>query len=362
MSCNKTKNCGCQDVGLHTPSPCEQGTPECPNPNPCSETFDSNCVMYNGTDSSCIEIKAGSTVQDVIELLIEKIDPFICLSCVSAVLPVSGSIDIGLTPTLTWNDVPTATSYDIYFDQNQPPTTLIVNTSNTSYTLQTPIAPLNPSTHYYWKVVPKNSGGSAIDCPTFELTTITDPCIHPIDNFFDQISFDSESTIETIERALGTTLDGGIVGSSCGACCPDCGVYVLGNMDIVYPLLNCLQDNECCIHFTGSVTNYITFQTNYANYTVQCCNDFNNCLEELKSAIPAYSNLLNYGVVEYSTINDNTVICVLVTKLQALGFSEIQIQSIMTVLLAHGLVIACEDGNLTITSIDTYMILKKCKQ
>lgn len=46
------KKCGCSDTGLITPAPCP--TPQgCPNPVPCSEYFDSECVVYSGLDIEC---------------------------------------------------------------------------------------------------------------------------------------------------------------------------------------------------------------------------------------------------------------------------------------------------------------------
>jgi hypothetical protein len=43
----KTKKCGCEDKGLHTPTPCIHDTFNCPNPDPCAETFSACCVIFN---------------------------------------------------------------------------------------------------------------------------------------------------------------------------------------------------------------------------------------------------------------------------------------------------------------------------
>ena len=51
MSLNKCKNCGCDDA-LVTLPPCP--TPAgCPNPEPCSEVFDAQCIIYTGDDIDC---------------------------------------------------------------------------------------------------------------------------------------------------------------------------------------------------------------------------------------------------------------------------------------------------------------------
>jgi hypothetical protein len=52
MAVTKCKNCGCQDSFLTSPAPCP--TPAgCPSPEPCSEVFDSQCIIYTGDDIIC---------------------------------------------------------------------------------------------------------------------------------------------------------------------------------------------------------------------------------------------------------------------------------------------------------------------
>lgn len=51
MSLNKCQNCGCEDA-LVTLPPCP--TPAgCPDPEPCSEVFDAQCIIYTGADIEC---------------------------------------------------------------------------------------------------------------------------------------------------------------------------------------------------------------------------------------------------------------------------------------------------------------------
>lgn len=51
MSINKCQNCGCDDA-LVTLPPCP--TPAgCPDPEPCSEVFDAQCIIYTGADIEC---------------------------------------------------------------------------------------------------------------------------------------------------------------------------------------------------------------------------------------------------------------------------------------------------------------------
>lgn len=53
-TCKAKKPCGCEDTGLTTPSPCEHDTPQCPDPDPCCEIWDAQCVQYNGPGNECL--------------------------------------------------------------------------------------------------------------------------------------------------------------------------------------------------------------------------------------------------------------------------------------------------------------------
>lgn len=65
MSKCKTKKCGCLDTGLTTPTPCAHDTPECPNPDPCSETFSDCCIVHNGDGIAELNIQTGDRVCDI---------------------------------------------------------------------------------------------------------------------------------------------------------------------------------------------------------------------------------------------------------------------------------------------------------
>lgn len=91
--------------------------------------------------------------------------------------PSNGATDISPCSTdLSWtapsvSGCNAATSYDIYLGTSATPP-YIANSASTSYEL--PFA-LNDNTVYYFKVIPKNSAGSASGCPTWSFTTGTSP-------------------------------------------------------------------------------------------------------------------------------------------------------------------------------------------
>lgn len=66
MSC-KRKPCGCEDHGLHTPTPCEHDTFQCSNPDPCPETFSDCCVVHNGDSIVDIGVNQGDRLCDILQ-------------------------------------------------------------------------------------------------------------------------------------------------------------------------------------------------------------------------------------------------------------------------------------------------------
>ncbi|MDP8232919.1 MAG: fibronectin type III domain-containing protein, partial [Candidatus Zophobacter franzmannii] len=77
---------------------------------------------------------------------------------ISNIVPSSGSIDIALLPTLTWDFGLATETYDVLFDTVYPPVTQVV-TGAASGTIgsYTPVADLVEYTTYYWQVICHNS-------------------------------------------------------------------------------------------------------------------------------------------------------------------------------------------------------------
>jgi hypothetical protein len=67
-NCNNSTKCGCTDSYLTTPLPCP--TPvDCPDVQPCSETFDSQCIIYTGDAITCgndVIINTNTTIANAI--------------------------------------------------------------------------------------------------------------------------------------------------------------------------------------------------------------------------------------------------------------------------------------------------------
>jgi hypothetical protein len=100
-------NCGCQTY-LTTPPPCP--TPEdCPDAQPCSAVYDSQCIRYTGDPILCgldIVIETDFTVEASLQAIIN----YFCTQV--AALP-STVVDAGDGITVTSNTVGTVTTYTV---------------------------------------------------------------------------------------------------------------------------------------------------------------------------------------------------------------------------------------------------------
>ena len=95
-------------------------------------------------------------------------------SQVTLVSPTSSAVQQPLTPTLSWNAVPGATSYSVSLGTPTP--VVVATVASTTFT---PPAPLSPESTYSWYVVANNPGGSAAPSSTWTFTTDPPPNAPP---------------------------------------------------------------------------------------------------------------------------------------------------------------------------------------
>jgi hypothetical protein len=84
--CKNNTPCGCEDEALTTPPPCGQGTPECPDPEPCAETFSSDCIIWGSSDLTC-DGTVLATSGDRLTTILQRI---VNLACTPADVSQSG--------------------------------------------------------------------------------------------------------------------------------------------------------------------------------------------------------------------------------------------------------------------------------
>jgi hypothetical protein len=125
--------------------------------------------------------------------------------------PADLAADILINTSLSWSPVTYADSYDVYFGTTLPSTP---NANVTSPTWTPPV--MNNFTVYQWMVVPKNTAGSAINCPTWSFTTIVPlplAAINPIPAdlatgvaLTAALSWDAVTYADSYDVYFGTTL------------------------------------------------------------------------------------------------------------------------------------------------------------
>jgi endonuclease/exonuclease/phosphatase family metal-dependent hydrolase len=96
------------------------------------------------------------------------------VSAFQLVSPLTGSVNQQISGTLRWRASSNATGYDVYFDQNNPPTTIVSsNQTDTTFTYSN----LNINNLYYWKVVAKNGTKfiTSTSAPWYFTTLSIDP-------------------------------------------------------------------------------------------------------------------------------------------------------------------------------------------
>ncbi|MCS7227986.1 MAG: amidase domain-containing protein, partial [Endomicrobia bacterium] len=101
-------------------------------------------------------------------------------SAPTLVSPSNGATGVSLTPTLDWNAVSGASSYQVNLDNNSDFSSLIVNASGltgTSYNI--PSGRLSYNTRYYWRVRASNSYGSSGWSSIWSFTTQVAPPSSP---------------------------------------------------------------------------------------------------------------------------------------------------------------------------------------
>lgn len=79
MACSncgcKNKPCGCEDTPLTSPAPCNPIG--CPDPYPCTEVINSECVVYTGGDILCgqeVVVSANSSMDEIYQAIVD----FVC--------------------------------------------------------------------------------------------------------------------------------------------------------------------------------------------------------------------------------------------------------------------------------------------
>lgn len=175
------KDCGCADKAIPAAPPCGQGTADCPEPEPCAETFSAECIVWTGDDLPQYGIQKGDRLDDIIQrIALWQLTPG-CINpydsqfpndppnnCVS-VTGLHSTIISASQVKLVWTPSPTAVTYTVLYKKP----------SDISWTAVTPnvtsnyftVLNLDDLTTYYFKVKTNCASGNC-DSLVLELTTL----------------------------------------------------------------------------------------------------------------------------------------------------------------------------------------------
>jgi hypothetical protein len=87
--------------------------------------------------------------------------------------PNQDATNQSLNPTLTWNPVAGATSYQLQLSTNSSFSTFVVNASLVATTMG--VSSLTTNTLYYWRVSATNAGGTSVWSTVYQFTTVPAP-------------------------------------------------------------------------------------------------------------------------------------------------------------------------------------------
>jgi hypothetical protein len=385
-NCNQSCNngdCGCIPQGMTTPNHCPADLPSCPDPSPCNETFDAQCVYYTGVGNECVGLENGQTVEESLEAISTALNPFFCLECINFALPANAATNVPLNQVITWNMVPNATCYDVYLGTSS--TTLALVSLGQILTTYTPSAPLLEGQNYYWQVVPRNDAGiPKIDCPIYYFTTFKFLCTNPITYILEAIESQAGGLTDPITYLEVATsfLQNGLLLTNCDLCCPDCtetNRYVLASAEAfanyyvsVYSE-TCLP--PCCIEidsslgvYTGGLAKAVEPQASTGLFQIfqtipsptNCCGtNFSECSQRIRTILgPDVNDIYNkFGIVEESTINGSTTLCLFADFLESLpsSWTTSEMAVFLNVFLELGLVIDCRPEGTLITNAASYV-------
>ena len=167
-------------------------------------------------------------------------------------------------------------------------------------------------------------------------------CEHPLVNFtnhlLDLIEVQEIETAEEFRIMMQGVLDTGyfVHVNTKNLCCPDCptencgaGIYFLGTYEKFELFVEALeasnkQVNLCCTNYLMGNSNYSGAQTFYSKFGCElysCCNDFNSSfMNEFLSqliliaginSLIVVNDLIESGIIEYSTINGHSSLGIL---------------------------------------------------
>ena len=170
----KTKKCGCEDQGLTTPTPCIHDSLNCPNPDPCAETFSACCTIYTKDTIVDTGINQGDNLCNILQIISLWVTNPLCMDPAAVCKSIINFFSMVITPTTVtvgWLPNGTPTNYQLEYKLATSPTWLIGPLlSNTVFT--SAVGGLLPNTAYQIRI---NSICASSNCYSVTIQVLTKP-------------------------------------------------------------------------------------------------------------------------------------------------------------------------------------------
>lgn len=180
-TCGSQGKCGCNDSVLHLPPNCNP--PNCPNPEPCPETFSDCCTIHNGDSFAYVQtvevpqpgpqftVYQGERLCDTWQRFISY---YFCQTQNNIVYGLKSQSITSTTLTIGWTPLvlTSADSYEVFYS---PVNSLsFVSAGTVAYNSSSPsltITGLTPNTSYYVYVLVNKF--EEFTCPSVSLILTT---------------------------------------------------------------------------------------------------------------------------------------------------------------------------------------------
>ena len=151
----------------------------------------------------------------------------------------------------------------------------------------------------------------------------------------------------------------------------DYRLYFLAGVETSLKLLEAIgltqppYDLDCCLHYEASVETGLKL-AEAINYDIpnnfqSCSTNFNSCIDDLLNSFTpeGVDRVLDKGIVEYGSISGQSQICLLKTFIDLTYNSQDKIEwtkaEILDRILEKGIVISCYNGEMSISSVETFL-------
>lgn len=117
--------------------------------------------------------------------------------------PPNSSTGVAISTNLTWDFGTLTETYDLYFDDVNPPVVKVVDNAVAGTALYDPPADLDYSTTYYWQIVARNSSKLETQGPVWNFTTVCGPYTLPYTENFDGVTVPALPMCTSYENTNG---------------------------------------------------------------------------------------------------------------------------------------------------------------